>query len=91
MNAALSVFKCKIYGCYFHFSQSLWRRVQLLGLTKNWYNPSFRLSFKKIQALAFLPETDVIKGFEIIKNECPSTFKPMITYLENNFELIKYY
>ena len=52
MNAATSVFKCQIYGCFFHLSQSFWRRVQHLGLTKHWYCIDFRLSFKKMQALA---------------------------------------
>jgi hypothetical protein len=65
-NAARKIFKCFIHLCFFHFSQSGWRRVQINGLVKAWYEDDFRLSFKKIQALAFLPVHDVIEGFEII-------------------------
>jgi hypothetical protein len=65
-NAARKIFKCFIHLCFFHFSQSGWRRVQINGLVKAWYEDDFRLSFKKIQALAFLPVHDVVEGFEII-------------------------
>jgi hypothetical protein len=39
---------------------------QFHGLVKSWYCEKFRLSFKKMQALAFLPINDVPKGFEIL-------------------------
>ena len=85
MNAAKLVFKCKIYGCFFHLSQSFWRRVQKLGLVKKWYSSEFRNSFKKMQALAFLPVKDTVEGFEILKNSCPPSFNPLLVYLENNY------
>ena len=39
-SAAEKVFRgCEIYGCFFHFSQSLFRRIQLKGLfTRDIYN-----------------------------------------------------
>lgn len=51
----------KIYGCYFHFSQCLFRKLQKLGL-KTLYenNLVFRKKIKFLKALAFIPEIDVL-------------------------------
>jgi hypothetical protein len=62
-NAARKIFKIFIHLCFFHFSQSGWRRVQINGLVKACYEDDFRLSFKKIQALAFLAVHYVVEGF----------------------------
>ncbi|CAF0828461.1 unnamed protein product [Brachionus calyciflorus] len=85
INAAKSVFSCKIHGCFFHLSQSLWRQVQTRGLVKNWYEENFRLSFKRIQALAFIPLKDVYEGFEYVKSISPQNLNPIISYFESNY------
>ena len=38
-----------------------------------------------MQALAFLPVQRVIEGFEIIKNESPSSFQAILAYVERNY------
>ena len=78
------VFKCEIYGCYFHLSQSFWRRIQSDGL-KKWYDPNLRLTYRKVQALAFLPIDDVIAGFDLVKAEALGSVKSFLTYVENNY------
>ena len=85
INAALLVFQCEISLSFFRFSQSCRRRVQIFGLVKQWYYEKFRLSFKKMQALAFLSERDVVRGFENFKINAPNNFKPILTWLENNY------
>ncbi|CAF2176293.1 unnamed protein product [Rotaria magnacalcarata] len=54
-------------GCLFHFGQAVWRQVQSKGLTTK-YNEdeSFRLSIKKLIALAFVALGQVIAGFDLI-------------------------
>ncbi|CAF1078247.1 unnamed protein product [Brachionus calyciflorus] len=84
INALKIVFGCKIYGCYFHLSQSFWRRIQTEGL-KKWFNSDVRITFRKIKALAFIPESDVYYAFEIIKSEAPSCTKSFLIYIENNY------
>ena len=38
-----------------------------------------------MQALAFLPVADVVKGFESLKRSSPATFNPILIYLKNNY------
>lgn len=54
----------EFHGCFFHFSQSLWRKVQNLGLA-NEYNTSqeVRESVRMCAALAFLKPTEVEEGW----------------------------
>ncbi|RNA13100.1 hypothetical protein BpHYR1_006663 [Brachionus plicatilis] len=60
MTAAQEIFKWKIFGCFFHLSQSMFRRVQTRGYLKTYaLDDQFRHSFKLVQALAFLPVQDV--------------------------------
>ncbi|XP_077579601.1 heterogeneous nuclear ribonucleoprotein U-like protein 1 isoform X1 [Stigmatopora nigra] len=50
-------------GCFFHFSQCLWRKIQACGL-QDWYNePRNAFLIKNITALAFVPKEDVIDAF----------------------------
>ena len=46
---------CNIYGCYFHFCQSIWRHIQELGLTRG-YRQDDRLKhcLRKIMSRMFV-------------------------------------
>lgn len=47
-------------GCFFHFSQALWRKVQEVGLVVRYKTDlNFQLHIKTHMALAFLPSTDI--------------------------------
>ncbi|XP_046361313.1 uncharacterized protein LOC124138621 [Haliotis rufescens] len=56
-NAALAVFdNIQIRGCYFHFSQALWRRIQHLGLVSRYKNDAdFPKLSERAKALPLAP------------------------------------
>ena len=85
MNAAIAIFKCDICLCFFHFSQSGFRQVQLHGLTREWYDERFRFSFKMMQALAYIPVDDVVSGFEYLTSQAPPRYGIILKWLENNY------
>lgn len=61
INAAKSVFKSsKFHVCLFHFGQSIWRKIQEVGLKTRYSNdPMFALNLRKLIALAFVPANDI--------------------------------
>uniref|UniRef100_T1IKG6 RING-type domain-containing protein n=1 Tax=Strigamia maritima TaxID=126957 RepID=T1IKG6_STRMM len=69
-NAARVVFsRARISGCFFHYTQAIWRKVQKLGLT-NLYNdvtiPKAKLAIKMCMALALLPQQSINEGLNQI-------------------------
>lgn len=72
INAAKKYFPlAKMHGCFFHLCQSLWRRIQQLGLQSRYTNePNFALNVRQLLALAFVPPKDVtIRFTELCKSE----------------------
>ena len=65
INAVEETFpQATVAGCYFHLGQSVYRRVQGLGLTEQFgADGEFKLRVKKLAALAFLPPEFVVEGF----------------------------
>ncbi|KAL4084761.1 hypothetical protein QTP88_027672 [Uroleucon formosanum] len=58
-----------IHLCYYHLSQSVWRKVQNLGFsTKYTKDKEFRCSVRMINALAFLPLNIIKKGIIHVSN-----------------------
>ncbi|XP_060849551.1 uncharacterized protein LOC132928713 [Rhopalosiphum padi] len=52
----------EIYGCNFHFNQSLWRKVQNIGLASNYKDDAdIRLHVRMCSALAHIPIDDIDK------------------------------
>ena len=46
----------RISGCYFHFGQNLWRRVQSLGLARDYrQNRRLKKTIRKVIAIGYLP------------------------------------
>ena len=76
MNAVHNKFgsSVTVHGCFFHFCQSTYRKIQALGL-KPAYNNTADLSIKQfcsmLNARAFLPEADVQTGMENIRQSVP--------------------
>uniref|UniRef100_A0AAV2J3Z3 MULE transposase domain-containing protein n=1 Tax=Knipowitschia caucasica TaxID=637954 RepID=A0AAV2J3Z3_KNICA len=57
-----------IQGCYFHFTQSLWRRVQELGLVRAYReNLRLRKCIRKLMALGYLPRPLVRLNFNSLR------------------------
>ena len=84
LNAVQLIFNgVRLLGCYFHYTQNLGRNVQMKELIQ-YYSSSleFHLSFNKFKALAFVLTKDASKAFDLIKNDCPVEFSPMLEYFE---------
>lgn len=59
----------KIIGCYFHFGQAIWRRLQNLGLVTLYNtNSNFANIVEIISALALIPIEDIDNAWNIIKS-----------------------
>ncbi|XP_068211682.1 uncharacterized protein [Palaemon carinicauda] len=77
-----------IQGCYYHFTQSTWRKVQELGLTNRYREDAeFRLLCGKLDGLAFLPPGDVREGMELLIASAPDDDEVMVllTYFDLNY------
>ncbi|KAL3691494.1 hypothetical protein R1sor_005145 [Riccia sorocarpa] len=60
-------------GCYFHFTQAIWRKVQQLGLSTVYTNnESVRGRIRQLMALGFLPVARVPEGLQTIIDSMPN-------------------
>lgn len=62
---------CNIYGCFFHFNQSIWKKIQSLPVIFENYNSNdtYKLNLRMIVALAFVPIDDVAWAYyQLITN-----------------------
>ena len=61
--------RTSLRGCYFHFSQSLWRKVQQLGLTGAYrIDVALKRNIRKTFALGYLPVQLVRMNFNALFN-----------------------
>jgi hypothetical protein len=60
--------RTRLLGCHFHFGQSLWRKVQQVGLAAS-YNHDRRLRkvIRKFMSLGFLPTMVVRQNFTLLR------------------------
>lgn len=66
----------QIQGCYFHLKKCLWRKVQELGLTRDYKeNEEVRTVIKMCASLAFLKPEDVVDGWLEIYSQNPGNPK----------------
>lgn len=66
INSLSSTFtSSRIKGCYYHFCQSIWRKINELPLIRTRYtnDANFMQNIKKIACLAFIPPSDVSIAF----------------------------
>ncbi|CAF0940504.1 unnamed protein product [Brachionus calyciflorus] len=71
INASSSVFTgVKVFGCFFHLKQSMWRKITDLGL-KTIYNDDEKVReiLKLPQSLAFIPKEDVKLAISLINSD----------------------
>ncbi|KAK0404251.1 hypothetical protein QR680_017365 [Steinernema hermaphroditum] len=78
-NAARTVWPAvKIRSCLFHLSQSVWRKVQALGLQQLYADETeVRRAIRSLSALAFLKPDEVSLGFDEIKRSAPMDIPPL--------------
>lgn len=73
-------------GCFFHFSQCIWRKIQEEGLALQYENDvDFALAMKHLAALAFVPVTSVVQAFELLieSDVLPPEADSIIAYFED--------
>jgi hypothetical protein len=91
--AAINAFQLRfpratIHGCFFHLSQSLWRKIQEVGLQRRYgEDASFALNARCLAAIAFLPTGDVVLGFETLTSgaDFPDELDPVVDYFEATY------
>ncbi|CAF0789106.1 unnamed protein product [Brachionus calyciflorus] len=77
------LFDIEVSGCYFHYTQSMWRNVSIKGLIPVFNeDPLVRLAYRRIKSLPFLKVKHVIKAFKQIVKESPDSFEPFLDYFE---------
>ncbi|CAF3280615.1 unnamed protein product [Rotaria socialis] len=78
-------------GCYFHFTQAVYRQIQHLGLSSGYCSDeSIRMTCRKLMALPLLPSSVVLKCFEdlyesvlLTSSAALGSLKPLFEYYEN--------
>jgi len=75
-----------IQYCFYHLTQSIWRKIQELGLT-NLYegDTDFRLFCGRLDALAFLPPDEVREGMTHLKDIMPDEAEPLVEYFDTTY------
>ncbi|KAJ1204996.1 hypothetical protein NDU88_000431, partial [Pleurodeles waltl] len=59
INTILKIYpQTQIQGCFFHFSQAYWRRIQKSSLSREYFSDCIlQFELKKLTALCFVPPT----------------------------------
>ncbi|CAI6357190.1 unnamed protein product [Macrosiphum euphorbiae] len=81
----------EIKGCFFHFQQCLWRKIQSCGLQQTYGDDvEFAMQIRSLSALAFIPTINVIRTFEELLDstyflENDELLSPIINYFEDTW------
>ena len=76
----------KIQSCFYHYSQSIWRKVQKLGLQTTYPDdPTFKAFVSKMVALSFCPQRFLRVAWMGLKAEAPDVHctEKLQSYFEN--------
>ncbi len=75
-----------IHGCFYHLTQTTWRKIQSLGLVQRYRNDEeFKLFCGMLDGLAFLPVDEVQDGMEYLKTITPEGLEPLLDYFDNTY------
>ena len=87
LNAFRSVFpSVSQSGCFYHFSQCIYRQVQQHGLQNDYAEEDFSLFIRMLAAIAFVPVTDAVDAFvTLVDAGYPDRAEPVVNYFEDNF------
>lgn len=69
-QACSSVFPAsRLHGCFFHWSQAVWRRIQETHLQLDYrHNPAIKYLIRLLLGLPFLPVRYIRPTFELLRN-----------------------
>jgi hypothetical protein len=92
MNAINYEFpKTKVKGCFFHFSQCIWRQVQDVDLQTRYKDDvTFALQVRKLPSLAYVPKNEVINAYNNLLEttyftEHDKLLSPILNYFEETW------
>jgi hypothetical protein len=75
-----------IQGCFYHLTQSTWRKIQGLGLTDLYRtNEEFRLFCGQLDGLALLPLAQVPAGMKNLKQNAPPEAIELVEYFDSTY------
>jgi hypothetical protein len=70
-------------GCFYHLTQSTWRKIQELGLVGMYNeNDSFRLFAGMLDGLAFLPADRTAEGMAYLRTIMPPAATQLVDYFD---------
>lgn len=73
-------------GCFFHFTQCIFRKIQSEGLKQRYETDAeFALKLRLLSAIAFVPAANVVDAFEILcdENVLPAEAQRVVDYFED--------
>ena len=77
-------------GCFFHFTQCLYRKIQANGLQQKYAtDANFALMMRMLSAVAFIPVTEVVAAFEKLCDSgmYPAEAQSVLDYFNTVFQL----
>ena len=73
----------RIYGCWFHYTQNIWRKTRKCGLTSCYrMNPELALFVKKIMVIPLLPSELIQSTYSVLQ---PLALQPIDKWKLNAF------
>lgn len=73
-------------GCFYHLTQSTWRKIQSLGLVTLYRDSEeVKLFCGMLDGLAFLPVGDVPAGLAELKEDIPEGLEPLVDYFNATY------
>lgn len=87
INATKAVFPSIVSkACFFHFCQSIYRKVQTNGLTQKYGSDvQFALLIKQMSCLAFLPDSKIPNCFNDLKSLFPTGSEIIPEWFDRNY------
>ena len=74
--------------CYFHFSQSLWRRLQQSGHSAEYRqeaNIDLRVQFHAVLSICFVPSQDVPEALALLQESCEDELDEVLDLLADYY------
>ncbi|XP_041369007.1 uncharacterized protein LOC121383200 [Gigantopelta aegis] len=88
MNAVITTFgpQVNVHGCFYHLTQSTWRKIQSLGLVQRYREEKdVKLFCGMLDGLAFLPVNDVPEGMTYLRDNTPDGLEPLLVYFDSTY------
>ncbi len=76
----------QVQFCFYHLTQSTWRKIQEMGLVVSYRTDNnFRHFCGMLDGLAFLPPTDVSAGMAHLRTIAPALAAPLVDYFDKTY------